>query len=198
MSQTQVFPYVFSTLSYTLFLMNMYMCSHLSAETFGRKNIFVLTHIAQNWQYWKDQRFFNTCLAILLTGCRISEVATINTTEINDQVDIGLYCKKQGFRRSFLIHKSTSTVLFNDFFNKGHYYLNEREFNRRFKRFFPLLHQIALKRGIHAGSHVLRHVHVSVALTVAGATRESIRVQMGWKTLDMVDAYAKLSTDILV
>jgi hypothetical protein len=152
----------------------------------------ILDYVSSQWDYGRDSWFYNTMAYLLLTGCRISELTTIKSMWINDNVIITLYCAKQHLTRKISINKGFSDIVLNDFFGRGYVTQNEKEFNRRFKKIYPELQKVAKIKRINEGSHLCRHIHCCTAFYGCGALQEEITRQFMWANDKMIDEYLKL------
>jgi integrase len=197
MEKIKGMPYELDKVLYLKFLSAMYSPRADAGSVDVESNFQYLEYILKNWDYWKDQRFFNTALTILLLGCRINEVSSVRVLDSFDFFYITLYAKKQKVKRIVELSKFYYRHCINEFFSGNFICLNEREFNRRFRRYFPLLAQIAESKKMHAGSHVLRHIHICSAFLLARIDPLEIQKQMCWKSLDIFEGYTVLIDHII-
>lgn len=152
----------------------------------------ILEYTASHWSFWDDRRFFNTAALILVTGCRISEIPSISIDSWTTGIRVQVFAKKQKVMRTFMVPVRAFERISGHNFMPGMPVLTEREFNRRFHRYFITLKQIAKDKNILPGSHVFRHIFVSTLKGVVGMADSEIAKLMGWSNSDLVLDYTKL------
>jgi integrase len=185
-------PYKFELHAWLYWIESLELLSFRPSFIIPQKIKTLLEYVRDHWDYWSDQRFFRTCSLIMLTGCRISEIPSIGYGNTPDGMVIHLYAKKQRVERYIeTTLKACETVgLMN--FHKGTPTLTEREFNRRFKRYFPSLKTIAKDHKILSGSHVFRHLFVSALVGVSGRSEADVMNLMKWSNKQLMLDYTAL------
>jgi len=185
-------PFNFHIPDYLNLINDMYVNNEVRSTAEGAQIMRLLSMVQKGWSYRSQPLLFNTVVSILVTGCRISEVPSIQLFYVGDDVRVQLYATKQKKYRDIYIDRSSYSLLLNSFFDGGHRCLSEKEFNRRFKVVYPALVRIGREKNIKAGSHILRHLHVLTAYHILGVLKSDLMAMFGWSDEKILLDYLSL------